>query len=423
MKQKIKGVVMEVQEYQIVLMCDDGTFRNVPRDKHDIPVIGEYVTYRVKKSPLLQWNRKQVLPLVALAAILLVAIMNLSLFQPQQQVYLFAVDINPSMEISLDEDLHVIDINGLNDDANRVIKDLDVKGKPIDKVINDMVVRLKDEQYLSADTPAIITATWIGLQDHSISNELRSVEKIFSHSLGENHVEAEMEVYVENEQYYKEAKEVNLSVNSYRLYQEMINDEVVVDINEVQNKSIKEIRQMAEKEAEKANKIRNDHHDNPSSSQDKEEVPSKAEKEKINSSSKSNSGESSSNRVPKTEHAKQPEKDKNGEENKQNAEQALSKEEKQNSDKERDNEKSVPKKSNPPTNDKNEEKKMEKPPSNEKTEKVQPKQQSNNQKPNDPETPKKAEEKAGDKGKPEEKSTEKVPEDYSQDKGNDSNRE
>ncbi|QGH34067.1 hypothetical protein GI584_08560 [Gracilibacillus salitolerans] len=418
MKQKIKGVVMEVQEYQIVLMCDDGTFRNVPRDKHDIPVIGEYVTYRVKKSPLLQWNRKQVLPLVALAAILLVAIMNSSFYQPQQQAYLLAVDINPSMEISLDEDLNVIDITGLNDDAKRVIKDLDVKGKPIDKVINDMVVRLKDEQYLSADTPAIITATWIGLQDHSISNDLRSVEKIFSHSLGENHVEAEMEVYVENEQYYKEAKEVNLSVNSYRLYQKMINDEVVVDINEVQNKSIKEIRQMAEK----ANKIRNDDHDNPSSSQDKEEVPYKEKEEKINSSSKSNSGESSSNRVPKTEHAKQPEKDKNGKENKQNAEQALSKKEKHNSDKERDNEKSAPEKSNPPSNDKNEEKKMEKPPSNEKTKKVQQKQQPNNQKPNDPETPKKAEEKAGDKGKPEEKSTEKVPEDHRQDKGNDSNR-
>ncbi|MFD2655551.1 anti-sigma factor domain-containing protein [Gracilibacillus thailandensis] len=308
MKQKIKGVVMEVQENQVVLMCDDGTFRNVPHDQHDIPAIGEYVTYRVKKSPLLLGNRKQVLPLVALAAILLFAIMNVSLFQPQQPAYLLAVDINPSMELSLDEDLDVIEITGLNEDANRVIKDLDVKGQDIDKVINEIVVRLKNDKYLSADTPAIITATWIELQDHSISKDLRSVEEIFNHSLGENHVEAEMEVYVENEDYYKKAKEVDLSVNSYRMYQEMSNDEVEVDIKDVQNKSVKELRQIAEKEAEKASERKKSERDKSSPSPDKEEAAKNTKVETENSSSRHNSSTS----VPKKEDEKQSEKEKNG---------------------------------------------------------------------------------------------------------------
>ncbi|WP_208587535.1 anti-sigma-I factor RsgI family protein [Gracilibacillus suaedae] len=411
MKQKIKGVVMEVQEHQIVLMCDDGTFCNVPHDQHDIPAIGEYVTYRVKKSPLLLGNRKQVLPLVALAAILLFAIMSVSLFQPQQPAYLLAVDINPSMEISLDEDLHVIDITGLNEDANLVMKGLDVKGKDIEKVINEIVVRLKNDKYLSADTPAIITATWIELQDHSISNDSRSVEEIFNHSLGENHVEAEMEVYVENEHYYKKAKEVDLSVNSYRMYQEMSNGEEEVDIKDVQNKSLKELRQIAEKEAEKASESKNSERAKSSPSPDKEEASKNKKEETENSSSKHNSSIS----VPKKGQTKQPKKEKNGEGNKQNDEQAPSKEEKHNSDKERNNEKSAPKKSNPPSNDQNKEKKMEKPPSNEKPEK-----KPDNQEQSDPKPPMNAEEKAADKGKQEEKSTEKVPKD--QGKGNDSNK-
>ncbi|WP_018931009.1 anti-sigma-I factor RsgI family protein [Gracilibacillus lacisalsi] len=410
MKQKIKGVVMEVQENQVVLMCDDGTFRNVPHDQHDIPAIGEYVTYRVKKSPLLLGNRKQVLPLVALAAILLFAIMNVSLFQPQQPAYLLAVDINPSMELSLDEDLHVIEITGLNEDANRVIKDLDVKGQGIDKVINEIVVRLKNDNYLSADTPAIITATWIELQDHSISNNSRSVEEIFNHSLGENHVEAEMEVYVESEDYYKKAKEVDLSVNSYRMYQEMSNDEVEVDIKDVQNKSVKELRQIAKKASERKNAERA----NSSSSPEKEEAAKNTKEETENSSSKHNSSTS----VPKKEDEKQSEKEKNGEENKQNAEQAPSKEEKHNSDKKRTNEKSRPEKSNSPSNDQKKQKKMEKPPSNEKPEKANPKPEKQEQR--DPEIPKKAEEKAADKGKSEEKSTKEIPKD--QGKGNDSNK-
>ncbi|WP_163579008.1 anti-sigma factor domain-containing protein [Gracilibacillus saliphilus] len=414
MKQKIKGVVMEVQEHQVVLMCDDGTFCNVPHDQHDIPAVGEYVTYRVKKSPLLLGNRKQVLPLIALAAILLFAIMNVSLFQPQQSAYLLAVDINPSMELSLDEDLHVIEITGLNEDANRVIKDLDVKGQGIDKVINEIVVRLKNDNYLSADTPVIITATWIELQDHSISNNSRSVEEIFNHSLGENYVEAEMEVYVENEDYYKKAKEVDLSVNSYRMYQEMSNDEVEVDIKDVQNKSVKELRQIAEKEAEKASERKKSERAKSSSSPNKEEAAKNTKEETENSSSKHNSSTS----VPKKEGEKQSKNEKNGEENKQNAEQAPSKEEKHKRDKERNNEKSPSEKSNSPSNDQNKQKKMEKPPSNEKPEK--PNQKPEKEELRDPETPKKAEEKAADKGKSEEKPTKEIPKD--QDKGNDSNK-
>ncbi|MGP4040715.1 anti-sigma-I factor RsgI family protein [Gracilibacillus sp. D59] len=403
MKQKIKGVVMEVQQHQIVLMCDDGTFRNVPREKHDMPVIGEYVTYRIKKAPLLQWNRKMVLPVVSLAAILLFIVMNGSFFQPNQQAYLLAIDINPSIEISLDEDFNVLDIVALNDDANRVIQDLDMEGQKIDKAINEIVVQLKEKQYLSKDTSAIVTTTLIDLQekDKTESKKLLLVEEIFHHSFAQNQVGGEIEVYAENEQYYQEAKNVSLSVNSYRLYQQMTENKAEVDIEEVKNKTIKELRQMVEKAAEKSGETRNDQQENLSSSKNKEEAPEKNK----NRSSQAKSRENSDNSGSEKEHSKQQVKENDGQNKSQNNGKAPNNEEKNQNEKIIKNKKTETKNESP-ANDKKKDNAMDKTPPNEILEKAEQNQQSNSQKQKDPETPVETEWEAEDNSKSDEKSAE-----------------
>lgn len=48
-KQKIyKGIVMEVTRDSIVLLCEEGKFKNVPRPFSKVPKIGDTFTYQEK---------------------------------------------------------------------------------------------------------------------------------------------------------------------------------------------------------------------------------------------------------------------------------------------------------------------------------------------------------------------------------------
>lgn len=307
---------MEVQEDKVIVMCQDGTFVNVPRKEHDMPVIGEFVSYRMKKSPLLHWNGKLALPLVSITAILLLVIFNYPFSPTNQQAYILAIDINPSMEVVLDEDFKVLDIVGLNEDANRVIADLDVEGKNIGTAINEIVVQLIDENYLSQDTSANVTTTLIDLQETDqggLSKDADIVKELFSESFIKNHVSGNIEVYQEKEKYYQEAKGVSLSINSYRLYQQMIENEEEVELEEAQKKPIKELNQMAEKSKE----IEKHKQKESTFSQDKKEKVQETEEEyqtplnsKGNAIEKSTKSEPSKQQIKKKENIDKPENNK-----------------------------------------------------------------------------------------------------------------
>lgn len=256
---------MEVQEDKIVLFCDDSTFRNVPREKDDVPMVGEYVSYRVKNKRFHFTKSNIVLPALSLTVLLIFLLGNFFLSQPsQQQAYVLAIDINPSIEISLDENFHVIDVRGLNEDARDIIEQLKIKENNIERVISNLIKILKKENYLSENESSIISSTLIEFNTSVGQSDTRieTVENVFQLSIAKEKIAAKLDLNKENKQFYEEATESQLSVNVYRIYQKISEKDKKVDMDEFKDKSIAEIRKMT-KQNESSNKDSKDTNENP----------------------------------------------------------------------------------------------------------------------------------------------------------------
>jgi hypothetical protein len=116
-----KGIILEQHRKYTVILTKDGEFRkmNPIRDAE----IGMEVT--LDAAPKRKWGKQRFIPVSILAA----ACMFFLLFQmvpAKSETYAYVVvDINPSLELEVTEDMTVHSVRPINEDAQKIIKELD----------------------------------------------------------------------------------------------------------------------------------------------------------------------------------------------------------------------------------------------------------------------------------------------------------
>jgi hypothetical protein len=93
--------------------------------------------------------------------LMLVILITVFVLSPAEQTYAATItlDINPQIEISLDDDDNVIDINALNEDGETIVSQIGrYKRQSIDSVLGNMVKALESEGYLIDDTNYMIVS-------------------------------------------------------------------------------------------------------------------------------------------------------------------------------------------------------------------------------------------------------------------------
>ncbi|ASK60910.1 hypothetical protein CFK37_01130 [Virgibacillus phasianinus] len=133
-----KGIVMEKHRNYIIVMTQDGSFRKVKSVKDaDIGAEISYEMLASKKGELLFFHSKKSSRYVAIACMVLLFVMPFFLLGGQNKTYAYVnLDINPSLEIEIDQNLNVVSISPLNDDARKLIQKLpDYQDKKIERLI------------------------------------------------------------------------------------------------------------------------------------------------------------------------------------------------------------------------------------------------------------------------------------------------
>jgi len=86
---------------------------------------------------------------VALFILVLTALLGWNLYQAPTAVALLSVDINPSLQLVLDSQGNFIKLQTKNGDAERMLSQIDVKGKPIEEVLEQIVNQAYDQKFLN----------------------------------------------------------------------------------------------------------------------------------------------------------------------------------------------------------------------------------------------------------------------------------
>jgi len=144
---KMKAVVLEKVGSRYTVLGVNGTFRQVHRRLN--AEVGEEIEIRagiVNFSGLRVWAG-----VAALFILVLTSLLGWNLYQAPTAVALLSVDINPSLQFTIDAQGHLLKFQTQNEDAKRMLKQIDLTGKPIDVVLEQIVSQAYNQKFLNSE--------------------------------------------------------------------------------------------------------------------------------------------------------------------------------------------------------------------------------------------------------------------------------
>lgn len=216
-----RGIVLDINSDHLIVLTKSGDF--VKAKKVSNCSVGEEIPFQIKRNFFNQFQfpelnikipsfQLKMVSAVALAFILIFS--QFSSFTHSNDVYAYmAIDINPSMELSVNEDLEVINIQTFNEDAEIVVRKLkNWKFKDIKEVTKEIVRLCGTSGYLD-NGKVLITTTYVEDQEKVKEKLQEAVQEV------EQEVETEASVAVTTieatEEDHNTSEELNISVGKY----------------------------------------------------------------------------------------------------------------------------------------------------------------------------------------------------------------
>ncbi|MBX0357274.1 anti-sigma factor domain-containing protein [Halobacillus sp. Nhm2S1] len=155
-----KGIVMEQQSEYMIVMTRDGKFHRAEKINH--ADIGMEVQFRTvdERKVLHQWTqvlRNRYTRAAVVAIIFLLMVFPVFSWYGSNQAYAYMnIDINPSVELELNDQMQVIDIMPQNDEAYEIVSSLkDWKKKDASEVTFELI-ELSQERGYSNDANQVL---------------------------------------------------------------------------------------------------------------------------------------------------------------------------------------------------------------------------------------------------------------------------
>lgn len=237
----IDGIVIKVTQNNIVLLCENGTFKNVPLTLTDqVPMLGQHFSYAEKRQ--LNLNLMKYLSIASVLVLTILAYTFIPLGN-KDSAYIIAMDINPSIEITLDKNLIVQEISGLNSDGEDLIEYMQVPNQQLFDVTEKIIKTAKEKGYFQYKEDALVSITVISLNEDLKPLEI-DIEEELNQSFNDNNIVSGLVVSLGSKELYQEAKKLNVSVNKIVLYKELYAQGKVQSPQEVREKTILQLREM-----------------------------------------------------------------------------------------------------------------------------------------------------------------------------------
>lgn len=243
--QASKGIVMSISDKGIIVLGSDGLFYRLPPTRH-VPLIGDEVVIdhallvtEQKKSKVNPWIRLKGLRRWGLVAAILLAILTSVLIYPSspEAAYIVALEINPSLELYMNQSDEVIQVVALNEDANLLLKDLNLLGSQLSVAIEQIASRAEEKGYLQEkNQPLIITV--VDWDKESKQEDLRAkVEEQMAEKLRDR----SFVVTSASREILEQAHEKNLPVYKYQVVKTIEEEGIILDDQVITSSSAEEL--------------------------------------------------------------------------------------------------------------------------------------------------------------------------------------
>ncbi|ESU32763.1 hypothetical protein G3A_09625 [Bacillus sp. 17376] len=174
-----KGVILEINDLYLTLLTPEGEFLRARKLQQDYQV-GEEIhffpeTLTVKKKRFnLSFLNSFKARSTALAALFMIAMTALVPAYQDGQVYAYmSIDVNPSIELAVNDDLKVLRMTGYNPEGEKIIGELKDWKKKDAAVVAEMIIEeIKDEGFLKEKKDVVIATVHNGKSKESVDQKL-----------------------------------------------------------------------------------------------------------------------------------------------------------------------------------------------------------------------------------------------------------
>ncbi|MGD6793311.1 anti-sigma-I factor RsgI family protein [Metabacillus indicus] len=160
-----KGIVVDRNDDYVTLLTPDGQFLKAAKQKRSYE-LGEEITFfqlsdtseRASRSVSIFNLRGIRNGLLAVAALILIFFTVLPVLKDDRVYAYMTIDINPSFELQLNEELKVIRIEPMNEDGKAMLAELkDMNKRSVSDVFSSIVDKSKSLGYLTDDKEIFVT--------------------------------------------------------------------------------------------------------------------------------------------------------------------------------------------------------------------------------------------------------------------------
>lgn len=148
-----RGVIVAIDERFLTLLTNEGEFY-FSYKYEAIYEIGQEIEFEpVMKNPKVGSVKKpKYVKMIMLAAVFILSFLGLSLWpnHSEQTIYAYmTIDINPSIELAVNEQFEVIQLKGYNADGKKIIQEIaGWKNKQFDTIFSDILSICKSQGYM-----------------------------------------------------------------------------------------------------------------------------------------------------------------------------------------------------------------------------------------------------------------------------------
>jgi Anti-sigma factor N-terminus len=170
-----KGIIMEIRRDVLIMMTPDGQFLNGKKTPNQRYTIGEEIPFfPVKEGSQVKVKRNwKAAASILTAAVLILTLFSASFLQSNKAYAYVSVDINPSLELSLNKERQVIDITPYSEDGEVLIEKLKEWEKEDVSEVAEEILRVSEKLgYLKKDQNVWITSTFTDLSQNQTHSAL-----------------------------------------------------------------------------------------------------------------------------------------------------------------------------------------------------------------------------------------------------------
>ncbi|OGO87195.1 MAG: hypothetical protein A2Y15_07855 [Clostridiales bacterium GWF2_36_10] len=244
----MKAVIVDIKNKKFAAaLSDDGCINKVLNKNY---AIGQVIEL---KSMNFNRNKFAKIATVAAAFLIICGAGAFTYFYPSTYV---SLDVNPSIEYSLNMFDRVISVKGINDDGTEIVSELSLENlsnKSIDEAIKLTVAEIAKQGYFEGDIESEIVITTSAKDLKRASELAEELKEASEETIEKNDYNTKVEAQGVGKERVKEAKALGITPGKLNLIEklkESSSDPDSINVDEWKDKSVKEI-----KKATKANRI------------------------------------------------------------------------------------------------------------------------------------------------------------------------